>query len=385
MRGTSETTGTSAPKIFISYRRQETAAYAGRLYDVVATQYGQHNVFMDLDLEPGIDFVDRITRAVGSCHVLLVIMGPSWSQVQDEGGNLRIADREDYVRLEVESALRRAEVTVIPVLVGGARIPDREELPQELQALTRRNALEVSDARWGYDVGRLTTALDQILAGAGILKLPRSGEAPPPALPTWRLVLEAAIVGAVAALLASLLGDAIYPVPDNSDEAGRIVRAIVVRSETWAVAGAALAVWLTIRMGGARLVRRGVRGLVIGAIGGAVGGAILAVPVNLSALNLGETASDWLDVAGLAVTGGFIGVLLGSLWRPPRVGAGLVSGVAAGAVIEFILRVPLGWSGPGAFAIRGAALAGAVVATLSLLRAQEPAAAPTPSMRADKA
>jgi hypothetical protein len=386
MTGTTDATGIPAPKIFISYRRQETAAYAGRLYDTVATQYGQGNVFMDVDLEPGIDFVDRITRAVGSCHVLLVVMGQRWSTVQDEGGNVRIADPEDYVRLEVESALRRAEVTVIPVLVGGARMPDREDLPQELRALTRRNALELSDARWRYDVGRLTTALDQILAEAtGVHRVPPSREAASQALPSWRLIVEAAIVGAVAALLASLLADAILSQPDKSDEAGRIIRAIVLRSLTWAVAGAALAVWLTLRNDDTRFVRRGVRGLVIGAIGGAVGGAVFSVPVNLPALDLEGAAADWVDVAGLTVTGGFIGALLGSLWRPPHLAAGLLSGIAAGAVIEFMLRVLLGWSGAGAFAIRGAVLAGAVVGTLVLLHEEQPGAAPAAGMTADRA
>jgi hypothetical protein len=337
---------------------------------------------MDLDLAPGIDFVDQITRVVGSCHVLLVVMGPKWSTVEDEDGHVRMDDPDDYVRLEVESALRRADVTVIPVLVGGARMPDREELPQNLQALTRRNALEVSDARWGYDVGRLTTALDQILAEAtGIHLAPPSRGAAAPALPTWRLIVEAAIVGAVAALLASLFVDAIWATPDKTEEAAKIVRAIGFRVGTWALVGAALAVWLTMRTGGGRLVPRAVLGFVIGAIGGTVGGAIFGVPVNLSAVNLSTTVADWLDVAGLAVTGSFIGALLGSLWRPSRLGIGLLTGFAAGAVIEMILRVLLGWTGSGAFAIRGAVLAGAVVGTLSLLHEAQPHAEPAASMK----
>src|SRR5436190_9706965 len=171
----------SAPKIFISYRREETAAYAGRLYDTVAERFGQENVFMDLDLDPGIDFVERITQAVGTCHVLLVVMGPRWATVQDEGGEVRIADPEDYVRLEVETALRRPNVILIPVLVGAAGMPRREDLPDEIRAMTRRNALELSDARWRYDVGRLTTALDQLLAeltGTHVLPLPSEPSAP---------------------------------------------------------------------------------------------------------------------------------------------------------------------------------------------------------------
>jgi hypothetical protein len=153
-----------APKVFISYRRQETAAYAGRLYDAMAPRFGEANVFMDVDLEPGIDFVERITEAVGGCHVLLVIMGPRWATAEDEDGAVRIAEPGDFVRLEVATALKRPDVTVIPVLVGGAQMPHGEDLPQDIAPITRRNALELSDSRWRYDVGRLTKTLDQLLA-----------------------------------------------------------------------------------------------------------------------------------------------------------------------------------------------------------------------------
>jgi hypothetical protein len=68
-----------APKLFICYRREQTAAHAGRLYDVLAEEFGDRNVFMDIELEPGIDFVERITQVVGACHVLLVVVGPTWA------------------------------------------------------------------------------------------------------------------------------------------------------------------------------------------------------------------------------------------------------------------------------------------------------------------
>ncbi|HEY4597182.1 MAG TPA: toll/interleukin-1 receptor domain-containing protein, partial [Thermoanaerobaculia bacterium] len=159
--GSGEPADVPAPKLFISYRRQETAAYAGRLYDAMAPRFGEPNVFMDVDLEPGIDFVERITEAVGGCHVLLVVMGPRWATIEDEEGAVRIAEPGDFVRLEVATALRRPDVTVIPVLVGGAQMPHGEELPQDIAPITRRNALELSDSRWRYDVGRLTKTLDE--------------------------------------------------------------------------------------------------------------------------------------------------------------------------------------------------------------------------------
>ena len=164
------------PKVFITYRREETAAHAGRLYDAMVARFGEDNVFMDVDMAPGVDFVERITEAVAACHVLIVVMGPRWATVQDEQGRARLADPEDFVRLEVETALKRPEVTPIPVLVSGARMPNREDLPPELGAIARRNALELDDHRWRYDVGRLISTLDELLAESPLAPGPSSPE-----------------------------------------------------------------------------------------------------------------------------------------------------------------------------------------------------------------
>ena len=163
--GPDEPASTSAQRVFISYRRQDSAAYAGRLYDAMVARFGERNVFMDLDLAPGVDFVERITEAVSACQVLIEVMGPTWATVKNDEGEVRIADPEDFVRLELEIALKRPEVTVIPVLVSGAQMPDRRDLPPELGAISRRNALELSDRRWRYDVGQLIGALEELLAG----------------------------------------------------------------------------------------------------------------------------------------------------------------------------------------------------------------------------
>ena len=152
------------PKVFITYRREETSPHAGRLYDAMVARYGEDNVFMDVDMAPGIDFVERITDAVAACEVLIVVMGPRWATVENEKGTARIADPEDFVRLELETALRRPDVTPIPVLVSGAQMPNREDLPSEVQAITRRNAVELSDQRWRSDVGRLISTLDELIA-----------------------------------------------------------------------------------------------------------------------------------------------------------------------------------------------------------------------------
>jgi hypothetical protein len=130
----------------------------------MVARFGEQNVFMDLDLAPGVDFVERITEAVSACQVLIEVIGPTWATVKDEEGGIRIADAEDFVRLELEIALKRPEVTVIPVLVSGAQMPDRRDLPPELGTFARRNALELSDRRWRYDVGQLISALEELLA-----------------------------------------------------------------------------------------------------------------------------------------------------------------------------------------------------------------------------
>ena len=189
--GPDEPPSTPAQRVFISYRRQDSAAYAGRLYDSMVARFGERNVFMDLDLAPGVDFVERITEAVSACQVLIEIIGPTWATVEDEEGEVRIADPEDFVRLELEIALKRPEVTVIPVLVSAAQMPDRRDLPPELGAIARRNALELSDRRWRYDIGQLISALEELLAeSAAVHVTPTTGdvaptgEASPDAAPT---------------------------------------------------------------------------------------------------------------------------------------------------------------------------------------------------------
>jgi hypothetical protein len=148
------------PRVFISYRRRDTARDAGRLYDAITRRLGAHNVFMDIDLRPGTDVVERIRQAVSACDVMLVIVGPRWATVESSDGSPRLADPEDFVRLEVEAGIRRPNVAVIPVLVAGARMPEPEHLPQGIRPLVRLKALEIGDRRWRYDLDRLMDALE---------------------------------------------------------------------------------------------------------------------------------------------------------------------------------------------------------------------------------
>jgi hypothetical protein len=150
-------------RIFISYRREETAYPAGWLFDRLADRFARQ-VFKDVDsIELGDDFVEVITRAVGSCDVLLALIGDEWLTITDEDGRRRLDDPEDFVRLEIEAALTR-NVRVIPILVDGARMPRAAELPPSLAKLVRRQALELSPARFDFDTSQLLRVLDKTLA-----------------------------------------------------------------------------------------------------------------------------------------------------------------------------------------------------------------------------
>lgn len=159
-----ESAAGSTGRIFISYRRDETAYPAGWLYDRLTGQYGSAQVFKDIDsIKLGDDFVHVITSAVASCDVLLALIGARWTTVTDEQGRRRIDDPEDFVRLEIEAAISR-DVRVIPILIDGARMPRADELPASLVALSRRQALELSPSRFEYDTGRLLKVLDTAIA-----------------------------------------------------------------------------------------------------------------------------------------------------------------------------------------------------------------------------
>jgi hypothetical protein len=151
-------------RIFISYRRDETAYPAGWLFDRLVQHFGTAQIFKDVDsIELGDDFVEVITRAVGSCDVLLALIGDQWLTVTDVNERRRIDDPDDFVRLEIQAALTR-NVLIIPILVNGAKMPRAEELPAGLAGLARRQALELSPNRFEYDTNRLLRVLDATLA-----------------------------------------------------------------------------------------------------------------------------------------------------------------------------------------------------------------------------
>ena len=146
--------------IFVSYRRDDSSGHAGRLADGLVEHFGRNRIFVDIDtIEPGEDFVTVIENAVASCEILLAVIGQNWLSASGTG---RLDNPNDFVRLEIATALRR-EIRVIPVLVQRASMPKPQDLPEDLIKLTRRNAVELSDLRWQSDVDQLITVMERVL------------------------------------------------------------------------------------------------------------------------------------------------------------------------------------------------------------------------------
>ncbi len=149
--------------IFISYRRSDSAGESGRLSDDLVARFGERRVFMDVDaIQPGRDFRKAIRENVGGCTVLLAMIGPDWLETRSASGGRRLDSENDYVRLEIATALKR-DIAVVPVLIRGARMPKAEHLPEELRELAYRNSVELTHARWKSDVQVLAGALAPLL------------------------------------------------------------------------------------------------------------------------------------------------------------------------------------------------------------------------------
>lgn len=146
-------------RIFINYRRQDSEGYVGRLYDHLTQHFPQQDIFMDVDsIPPGADFVEVLEEAVAGCDVMLAMIGPQWLSILDEQGGRRLEQWNDFVRIEISSALRQKKV-IVPVLVGRARMPAPTDLPEDLQLFARRNALELSQQHFAQDVKKLVKVI----------------------------------------------------------------------------------------------------------------------------------------------------------------------------------------------------------------------------------
>jgi WD40 repeat protein len=162
------------PKISISYRRADSEAMTGRIFDRLIVHYGKEAIFRDIDDIPaGIDFRVHINDVLLRTHILLSIVGPQWLGTT-AGGAGRIHEESDPVRVEVETALRR-RVPIIPVLIGTTRMPSSDDLPPSLKDFAFRNAVKVDTGQdFDYHMDRLIRAMDAILGQAS--KSPPSRE-----------------------------------------------------------------------------------------------------------------------------------------------------------------------------------------------------------------
>lgn len=149
------------PRIFISYRRGDSAAITGRLYDRLTAAFGEENVFKDVNnIPPGANFKQVVENAVLHADVLLVVIGQSWDVVATRGGTPRLEHDDDIVRLEVETALSRDNILVIPVLVNGADMPGH--LPDKLDELRYRNAATIrNEPDFNHDTAWLIDQINQ--------------------------------------------------------------------------------------------------------------------------------------------------------------------------------------------------------------------------------
>jgi hypothetical protein len=170
---TQEGTPVQAPgqRIFISYRRDDTQWVAGRLADSLSAYFGDQRVFRDIDgIVAGERFGDVIENTLGAADAVVVLIGKRWLDASDADGKRRLASDDDWVAQEVSAALK-LDIPVYPVLVDDAPMPRNEELPGPLQALTRHNAISISDARWHDDVARLARIMSLDIPSATERKL----------------------------------------------------------------------------------------------------------------------------------------------------------------------------------------------------------------------
>lgn len=149
------------PKIFLSYRRDDSAGFAGRLADALEAEFGAGSVFRDVDdIRPGEDFVTAIQSRLREAAAVLVMIGPRW--IGQAGEHSRLHEPGDFVRQEIEAALASGK-PVFPLLVGGAAMPGEDKLPASIAGLARKQAVALLDGNWRHDVQKLIASLRPLL------------------------------------------------------------------------------------------------------------------------------------------------------------------------------------------------------------------------------
>ena len=194
------------PGTFTSYRRDDTAGYAGRLLESLDRRLGRASVFRDLEgLRPGDDFIRKIDEKIADCRVMLVLIGRRWIDARDQAGARRLDDSLDFVRLEVSKALTASDVVVVPVLLDGASMPSNRQLPDDLKPLTRRQAISLRDEAWDAGIDRLATLIKEVdrsvSEDGGAQGAVAEGVRRGLSIRTW-IVIAAGVIVAIAAVIA---------------------------------------------------------------------------------------------------------------------------------------------------------------------------------------
>ncbi|MEL7452392.1 MAG: toll/interleukin-1 receptor domain-containing protein [Pseudomonadota bacterium] len=163
-------------KIFISYRRED-AGFAVDQVHAALKSYAETptDIFIDVDnIPPGADFVEHLASKVSQCEIMLVAIGLRWLDATNESGKQRLSDPDDFVRIEIESALARG-IPVVPVLIGGAPMPNMSDLPESLHPLLRRQAVKIERGNVQQSVDEMMRRMGLEKAGAASLAKPEKG------------------------------------------------------------------------------------------------------------------------------------------------------------------------------------------------------------------
>jgi len=331
----------NSARIFINYRRSDSAGWARQLHGDLAGRFGAERVFRDVAIEPGVDFVDHIERVMDSCEVCIIVIGRGWTSTTNADGSRRLDDPADLVRREIQRALERPDVQVIPALVDGARMPAEDELPAGLRPLARRNACELTDSRWNYDIEVLCQRLRRVL-GESTLK--REQRAAPgaasnresPTAPAGAILLPAVVTIATAACAAVVAAALSEPLAGQGDQGwGRLAAYAIERGVIWAIVGALVVAAAAAAFGSVRVpLGQAFVGAGTGWLGGAAGGAGYIAIKHFGGVT--EQEAHWLLlIVSVALPGVSLAVVLA---RATGTRAGECALAAlAGAVLAVLL------------------------------------------------
>ena len=160
---------TPAPRIFLSYRRDDSQGFAGRIYDRMAAHFGPGAVFRDInDIEPGRPWEEAIDEAIDYCDVFVLLIGGEWLDASDDQGSRRLDDPEDRHRREIETAVGR-EIRIFVALMEDTEMPSRRQLPAEssgLMEVPALHAVRIADYAFDYGMEQLIGSIERAVRQA---------------------------------------------------------------------------------------------------------------------------------------------------------------------------------------------------------------------------